>query len=599
MSSFFTIPASQRKRKRQEGPRPSSGHKKDGKKAEAVTPAAKRPRKEIDDESISGSDSDEDRPHRRAPSIESDNSDSAANETAAERRLKLAERYLESIRAEVGQEQEVGFDAEEIDRELIAARLKEDVAEEKGRIYRSIGPTLNIQGAEQCVFRADTLATTGVACSPPYIYTVSKDMTFIKWEMPMAKRLLQTNSTNPTNAAPRRRKPKQLIYTRGDKRRANDHSYQHHTSAILCVAASVSGEFVVTGGADRRVIVWNASTLKPLKVFSQHRDAVTALAFRGKTNQLFSASKDRTIKIWSLDELAYVETLFGHQDEVLDVAAVGGKEERCVTVGARDRSARLWKVVEESQLVFRGGGEGAAKRDKNRNGTSTEAGHVDDASFCSFMEGSLDRVIQIDTHLFVTGSDSGAISLYGLHKKKPLHVISVAHGVDPAIQPQESSAEVDVSNMVCAGRPTPRWITALASVPFTDLFVSGSWDGSVRLWRVSSDQKRIESLGAVGKSETLTSKPAIHPETNGYHHRNTSGNGDQTAEDGSKSGQLSAIKGIVNDLAVFELEPGVGQRRGKVGVCIIAGTGQESRLGRWVKVKGAINGACMFTIPAL
>ena len=469
MSSFFTVPASQRKRKRQDGPRPPSAPRKDRTKAGAAVPAARQPRKEVDDESISGSDSDEARPQRRAASVESEASDSAGDETAAERRLKLAERYLESIRAEVGQDQEVGFDAEEIDRELIAARLKEDVAEEKGRIYRSIGLTLNIRGAEQCFFRADTRATTGVACCPPYIYTVSKDMTFIKWGIPFAKSSQQNGSMNSTNAAPRRRKPKQLIYKRGDKRRANDPLHQHHTGAILCVAASASGQFVVTGGADKRMIVWNASTLKPLKVFSQHRDAVTALAFRGKTNQLFSASRDRTIKIWSLDELAYVETLFGHQDEVLDVAAVGGKEERCVTVGARDRSARLWKVVEESQLVFRGGGEGAAKRDRNRRGATAKTDHDEDGSSYPFMEGSLDRVIQIDTHLFVTGSDSGAISLYGLHKKKPLHVISVAHGVDPAIQPQESSAELDVSNVVCTGRPTPRWITALASVPFTCL----------------------------------------------------------------------------------------------------------------------------------
>ena len=51
-------------------------------------------------------------------------SDSDEGETAAERRLKLAERYLDNIRDEVD---ESGFDAEEIDRDLIAERLKEDV----------------------------------------------------------------------------------------------------------------------------------------------------------------------------------------------------------------------------------------------------------------------------------------------------------------------------------------------------------------------------------------------------------------------------------------------------------------------------------------
>ena len=146
---------------------------------------------------------------------------------------------------------------------------------------------------------------------------------------------------------------------------------------------------------------------------AQHLDTVTTLAFRGKTNQLFSGSKDRTIKIYSLDELAYVETLFGHQDAVVDVAAVGGSQERCVSVGASDKTARLWKVVEESQLIFRGGGGSKKKRN------NPEDDEEDDKKLDAH-EWSIDRVVQIDTQLFVTGADNGDLALYGLHKKKAL-----------------------------------------------------------------------------------------------------------------------------------------------------------------------------------
>ena len=53
--------------------------------------------------------------------------------------------------------------------------------------------------------------------------------------------------------------------------------------------------------------------------FPGHKDAVTGLAFREGTQQLFSASLDRTVKIWSLAERAYVDTLYGHQAGVLAV----------------------------------------------------------------------------------------------------------------------------------------------------------------------------------------------------------------------------------------------------------------------------------------
>lgn len=116
MSSFFTLPASQRKRKRDDrAGAPAS--KKRGVDAEKNSRAR--------DESVSGSDLDEDDVESQASGLsEESGSDSDEGETAADRRLKLAERYLENVRDEVD---DVGFDAAEIDRDLIAERLKEDV----------------------------------------------------------------------------------------------------------------------------------------------------------------------------------------------------------------------------------------------------------------------------------------------------------------------------------------------------------------------------------------------------------------------------------------------------------------------------------------
>ena len=60
------------------------------------------------------------------------------------------------------------------------------------------------------------------------------------------------------------------------------------------------------------------------------------------------------MKVWNVDEMAYVETVFGHQDGVQSIDAMMG--EKAITVGGRDRTVRLWKIVEESQLVFNGSG---------------------------------------------------------------------------------------------------------------------------------------------------------------------------------------------------------------------------------------------------
>ena len=570
-SSFFTLPTSQRKRKRTDTGPISSSRKGTTIATGSSVARAGLPKKPRRDESISGSDSDEDEAPKKddidegedgAISSESDHED----ETGAERRLRLAERYLANIKGEVD---EIGFDAEEIDRDLIAERLKDDVAETKGRLYRHIASDFDFQCTTKTHFRADTLSTTSIATCPPYAYTVSKDLYIIKWQLPEPT-LPSTNPRKTKKSPPSRRRPIKLLTSRGNTRNAHDLTYKHHTAHILTIAASSDGRFVATGGADKRLIIWSAADLTPLRVFTQHRDAVTSLAFRRGTNQLYSSSKDRTIKTWSLNELAYVETLFGHQDEVVDVAALA--QERCLSVGARDRTVRLWKVVEETQLVFRGGG--GEKKSRNQGKEARP----------SFAEGSIDRVAMIDEEMFITGADNGSLSLWTMHKKKPVFSLPLAHGLDPALTPEEAYAEQNPDPKV-PSPPQPRWITALATVPYSDLILSGSWDGWIRVWKVSADKRRIEAVGTVGRVQGAVDGPDVLMEDVTDKEQQKVGNGDDRSV---KEEQV--IRGVINDISVFERG-----ERGKDGLCIVAAVGTEHRFGRWKKVSGK-NGAVVFEI---
>lgn len=123
MPSFFTVPASQRKRKRDDITAPSPAKRLNSTPNKSQKGIPPKPERE---ESISESDSEDEQGRKKSPDLEDENPSSSEDEdeTAAERRLRLAERYLEKVK---GQVEEVGFNAEEIDRDLIAERLKEDV----------------------------------------------------------------------------------------------------------------------------------------------------------------------------------------------------------------------------------------------------------------------------------------------------------------------------------------------------------------------------------------------------------------------------------------------------------------------------------------
>ncbi len=185
--------------------------------------------------------------------------------------------------------------------------------------------------------------------------------------------------------------------------------------------------------------------------------------FRKGQNQLYSASFDRSIKLWNVDEQAYIETLFGHQDQITSIDTL--TRERCLTSGARDRTVRLWKVAEESQLIFRGTANVAdeldAETDKKEKGSAG---------------GSLDVVALIDEDHFLSGGDNGAISLWNVNRKKPVFTKPKAHGRDVS--------DPDICT----------WITALAAVPFSDLFASGSGDGQIRFWKIADDKRSFAPL---------------------------------------------------------------------------------------------------------
>jgi ribosomal RNA-processing protein 9 len=115
MSSFFSVPGAHKKRKRDhDGPstkrpaRPARSAQSRPAKPQAA------PKKQVErDEEISGSDSEFDSAEEvDEPVSESEESD--RDETAAQKRLRLASQYLEKVRDEV---EATGWDAEEIVRE--------------------------------------------------------------------------------------------------------------------------------------------------------------------------------------------------------------------------------------------------------------------------------------------------------------------------------------------------------------------------------------------------------------------------------------------------------------------------------------------------
>jgi len=323
----------------------------------------------------------------------------------------------------------------------------------------------------------------------------------------------------------------------GGRKGCEDKHFGHCTS-VNCVAISSDSKFLVSGDDSNLIIIWKISQdgqqvgnpkklncgLEKVHVFRGHRSPVSGLAFRTGTHTLYSCSHDRSVKAWNLDEMAYVETLFGHQDRITGVDA--GLRERVLTSGGRDGTARIWKIVEESQLVFNAPAITYEKNVSSKKSSGTVG------------SGSVDSIKLLDEQHFVTCGEDGHVSLWNVMKKKPVCTIEKAHGSDPA-------------------NNDPRWISAITTMHNTDLIASGSSDGVVRLWKCTDKYRSIVEIASLPISSFM---------------------GNLKSEEHSAS-TSSWSSGFVNGVCIHPS-----------GRALLIGIGQEHRLGRWWRYKEARNG---------
>ena len=88
--------------------------------------------------------------------------------------------------------------------------------------------------------------------------------------------------------------------------------------------------------------------------FIQKKRARIVFLFRRQNRQSENLQFNLFIElfqVWDTDSRSYIETLFGHQDTVHGIDA--NTRERAITAGGRDNTIRIFKIPEETQLVYR------------------------------------------------------------------------------------------------------------------------------------------------------------------------------------------------------------------------------------------------------
>ncbi|XP_031493418.1 U3 snoRNP-associated protein-like EMB2271 isoform X1 [Nymphaea colorata] len=357
-----------------------------------------------------------------------------------------------------------------------------------------------------------------------------------------------------------------------------------HRKAVTAVSLSDDDLKGFSASKDGTIFQWDVESGKTEKyswpswdILSSHgarkpespsikwSNHVLALAVSSDGRYLATGGLDRHVHLWDVRTREHIQAFPGHRRPVSCLIFRQGTSQ--LFSGSFDRSIKIWSAEDRSYLGTSHGHEGeilaidclrkertlTVGRDRTmRLSKIPEETHLIFRSSTA----SLESCCFISNDEFLSGSDDGSIELWSLLKKKPIFVVRHAHsmlapntnlnGVCDERKMVNGHSDYEHSEAGFLKPSTQSWVGAVAVCRGSDLAASGAGNGLVRLWAVGDEQRIISPIHDV------------------------------------------PLNGFVNSLAFA-----------KSGRFLVAGVGQEPRLGRWDRISDAQNGVVLQPIKLM
>ena len=128
-----------------------------------------------------------------------------------------------------------------------------------------------------------------------------------------------------------------------------NHLTDGHRAAVTACAISKAEKQALSGGDDRRLILWDLDEGEIERVFEGHEDRITAVVFaHDQPDTVLSSSWDGTVKCWSIHSGQLLKDFREHTDGVTSCGSAAGGVAYSVSL---DRTLRRWKLNEETSDV--------------------------------------------------------------------------------------------------------------------------------------------------------------------------------------------------------------------------------------------------------
>jgi WD40 repeat protein len=212
--------------------------------------------------------------------------------------------------------------------------------------------------------------------------------------------------------------------------RADGSSLDSHQGFVNSVQFSPDGNILASGGADRRIRLWNIQTGRIIYTFDGHQEAITAMQFLPNGKILVSVGIDRTIRFWDLERKQLLKTIDAHEQAIHALAI--SRDGKIIITGSSDRTVRVRQLGSSSYDTLKG-----------------------------HQTAVLSVAISPDGKTLASGSIDGIMTLWDANTKQ-----SIA-----SIQAHESA------------------VRSIVFQPTGQAFITASWDRTIKIWKPSVDSQ--------------------------------------------------------------------------------------------------------------
>jgi WD40 repeat protein/type II secretory pathway predicted ATPase ExeA len=270
--------------------------------------------------------------------------------------------------------------------------------------------------------------------------------------------------------------------------------FTEHEDVIHDVALHPDGRTALSASADGTLILWDLETGESVRRLKGHSDAVWSVAIHPDGRRALSGSADNTLILWDLetgdDDRRAIRTLKGHEGTVYCLAI--GPDGRTALSGSADRSVILWDLESgEIQHMMTGVADTV-------EGSQKAIGHFDSVWGVAYRPHSRTALsVSVDEFVILWDLETGQlvqrfdteVGLYGMAMSADGRTALLG-----ALDNRVLLLDLDTGQISLQLRGHTGRVLAVASTPGDRMALSGSADGTLRLWDLYSgaEMRRLE-----------------------------------------------------------------------------------------------------------